>query len=67
MLFRSVLMVEWPERWRFPPGTEVLDVTLGVRGEEERVFEVRSAGGRADKAADALFTGAKDCPGAELL
>ena len=51
----AVLMVEWPERWRFPPGTE------------ERVFEVRSVGERADEAADALFAGARDCPGAELL
>ena len=63
----AVLMVEWPERWRFPPGTEVLNVALGVRGEEERVFEVRSVGERADEAADALLAGAKDCPGAELL
>ena len=63
----AVLMVEWPERWRFPPGTEVLNVALGVRGEEERVFEVRSVGERADEAADALLAGAKDCPGVELL
>ena len=63
----AVLMVEWPERWRFPPGTEVLNVALGVRREEERVFEVRSVGERADEAADALLAGAKDCPGAELL
>ena len=63
----AVLMVEWPERWRFPPETEVLDMTLGLRGEEERMLEVRSVGERADEAADALFAGVKDCPGAELL
>ena len=63
----AVLMVEWPERWRFPPETEVLDVTLGLWGEEERMLEVRSVGERADEAADALFAGVKDCPGAELL
>ena len=53
--------------WCFPSGTEVLNVALGVRGEEERVFEVRSVEKRADEAADALLAGAKDCPGAELL
>lgn len=65
----TVLMVEWPERWRFPPTSEVLNVMLSVPAEEERLIEVRSVGKRADAAADALYHAASmgGCPGAELL
>ena len=65
----AVLMVEWPERWRFPPEADVLDVTLNLAGEEERVLEVRARGERAEAAAAALRAAAAagKCPGAEFF
>lgn len=63
----AVLLVEWPERWSFPPETDVLTVELVAPEEGKRVIEVRSCGDRADRAALALFSGtvAGECPGAE--
>ena len=64
----AVLMVEWPERWRFPPETDVLDVALNVLGEEERVLEVRACGKKAEAAAVAMRAAAVEkCPDAEFL
>ena len=59
----AVLIVEWPERWRFPPDTDVLRVTLQVPEEGARVLEVRSCGPRAAAAAAALYGAAAEGAG----
>lgn len=58
-----VLIVEWPERWRFPPDTDVLRVTLRAPEEGVRVLEVRSCGQRAAAAAAALYGAAAEGAG----
>lgn len=59
----AVLIVEWPERWRFPPDTDVLRVTLRAPEEGVRVLEVRSCGQRAAAAAAALYGAAAEGDG----
>lgn len=59
----AVLIVEWPERWRFPPDTDVLRVTLRAPEEGVRVLEVRSCGQRAAAAAAALYGAAAEGAG----
>lgn len=39
-----VLFVEWPERWKTPPGENVIDVNLAAEGETGRSFSFRAAG-----------------------
>ena len=56
----AVLIVEWPERWRFPPDTDVLRVTLRAPEEGVRVLEVRACGPRAAAAAAALYGAAAE-------
>lgn len=65
----AVLMVEWPDRWRFPPETDVLNVVLSVPGEGERELELCARGERAEPAALRVAAGVRsgDCPGAGLM
>ncbi|MDR1377338.1 MAG: tRNA (adenosine(37)-N6)-threonylcarbamoyltransferase complex ATPase subunit type 1 TsaE [Synergistaceae bacterium] len=43
-----VLLVEWPERWKTQPDSEVLEISIQAAGEASRVFEVFSRGAKAD-------------------
>ena len=47
---RRVLFVEWPERWRTPPERDVLKIFIKAPNENDRIFELSSAGERADSA-----------------
>ena len=51
---RCVLFVEWPERWRTPPENNVLKIAIKAAEENERFFELSSAGEKADSTLRAI-------------
>ena len=45
----SVLLVEWPERWKNPPNNNVLRVCLSALSENEREIKILADGEQAER------------------
>lgn len=56
-----VLFVEWPERWKNPPKSDVLEIKFTMNGEAGRVLAVSARGAKAERVAESLrFSAAKE-------
>lgn len=62
----AALLVEWPDRWSFPPREDVLDVRIEALDEGTRRLSLSAAGAGAEGVLRALAEAARTgCPGVE--
>ena len=63
----AALLVEWPDRWSFPPQEDVLDVRIEALDEGARRLSLSAAGTGAEELLQALAEAVRaGCPGVEV-